>query len=144
MKILHVDHIGITVNDIDAAGAFFVDLGFTEMGRMPMEGEFVEGVIGLKDVKSQILMLEAPDGQLRLELSQFDRPVDPEGVQSNMVNVLGLRHISFIVDDLDGVVAALKQKGHKLVGEMRNYKNTYKLCYIRGPEEILVELAEEL
>ena len=144
MKILHIDHIGITVNDIDAAGDFFVDLGFAEVGRMPMEGEFVEGVIGLKDVKSRILMLEAPDGQLRLELSQFDRPADPEGVKSNMVNVLGLRHISFIVDDFDEVVDSLKQKGHKLVGEMRNYKNTYKVCYIRGPEEILVELAEQL
>jgi catechol 2,3-dioxygenase-like lactoylglutathione lyase family enzyme len=144
MKVKHVDHIGITVIDIETAGNFFADLGFKEVGRMQMEGDFVEGIIGLKDVRSQILMLEAPDGQIRLELSQFDRPIDPEGVKSNMVNVLGLRHIAFIVDDFDEVVASLKQKGHKLIGETRNYKNIYKMCYIRGPEEIIVELAEEL
>jgi catechol 2,3-dioxygenase-like lactoylglutathione lyase family enzyme len=144
MKVKHVDHIGITVNDIDAAGDFFVDLGFMAVGRMPMQGEFVERVIGLKDVKSEILMLEAPDGQLRLELSKFDRPIDPEGVKSSMVNMLGLRHIAFVVDDLDEIVDALKQKGHKLIGEVQTYENSVKICYVRGPEELIVELAEKL
>jgi catechol 2,3-dioxygenase-like lactoylglutathione lyase family enzyme len=144
MKVRHVDHIGINVLDLDAAKAFFIDLGFTVVGEAAMQGELVERVIGLKDVKDDLVMLQAPDGQVNLELVKFHHPIDQEGVQSAPANKLGLRHLAFQVDDLDEIVATLKQKGHELVGEVQTYENIWKLCYVRGPEGIILELAEEL
>ena len=144
MKIRHVDHIGIVVNDLAAAKAFFVDLGFTEQGDMPVQGEWVERIIGLKDVREDISMLQAPDGQLSLELVKFHQPVDPEGVRQTASNTLGLRHIAFQVDNIDDIVATLKQHGTKLVGEVQTYEDVWKLCYVRRTEGIIVELAEKL
>lgn len=144
MKVKHIDHIGINVNDLAAAKAFFVDLGFTVMGEMLMQGELVERVIGLKDVRDDLVMLQAPDGKLNIELVKFHHPVDPKGVQLVAANTLGLRHLAFEVDDVEEIVAALKQKGHKLVGEVQTYENMWKLCYVRGPEGIILELAEQI
>lgn len=143
MKIRHLDHVGMVVNDMEAAKAFFVDLGFTLMGQTTIEGEWVGQIIGLKDVRSEIVMLQAPDGQVNIELSKFHQP---EAVASNQTasNTLGLRHISFVVEDLEGIVDSLKQKGMKLVGNIHTYEDTWKLCYVHGPEGILVELAESL
>lgn len=144
MKIKHVDHVGITVNDMDDAKAFFTDLGFTVIGETTVEGDWVGKVIGLKDVRSDIVMLQAPDEKICIELSKFHQPQAVGSSQPEAVNTLGIRHIAFQVEDLDGIVAALEQKGRKLVGEVQTYQDTWKLCYIRGPEEIILELAEQL
>jgi catechol 2,3-dioxygenase-like lactoylglutathione lyase family enzyme len=144
MKILHVDHIGINVEDLDTAKSFFIDLGFKVVGETTMQGELVERVIGLKDVRDNIVMLQAPDGEVNLELVQFHHPIDEEGIQIVPANKLGLRHLAFQVDDLEEIIADLKQKGHELVGEIQTYENIWKLCYVRGPEGIILELAEQL
>jgi len=144
MTIKHVDHIGIVVNDLEAVKSFFVDLGFTELGEMPVHGEWVEKIIGLENVREDVAMVQAPDRQLNLELVKFHQPVDPEGIRLAASNTLGLRHIAFQVDDIEKVVATLKHKGSKLVGEIQTYEKSYKLCYIRGPEGIILELAEQI
>ena len=144
MKVRHVDHVGINVIDLAAAKDFFVNLGFTAQDQMTMQGELVERVIGLKNVKDDLIMLKAPDGQFNIELVKFHQPVDPEGIKPSSANTLGLRHITFQVDDLDSIVDDLQQKGHKLVGEVQTYQDIWKLCYIRGPEGIILELAESI
>lgn len=144
MKIRHVDHIGINVEDLEAAKTFFTDLGFTVAGQAVMQGELLDRVTGLKDAKDDLVMLQAPDGQLNIELVKYHHPVDEAGVQPSAANTLGLRHLCFEVEDLYGILVALQQKGHKLVGEVQTYENTWKLCYIRGPEGIIIELAEQI
>jgi catechol 2,3-dioxygenase-like lactoylglutathione lyase family enzyme len=144
MKIKHVDHVGMVVNDLAAAKDFFTGLGFTIAGETAVQGEWVGRVIGLTDVHSDIVMLQAPDGQVNLELSKFHHPKAVGGTQPAAANTLGLRHISFQVEDLEGIVNNLKQKGTELVGEVQTYENSWKLCYVRGPEEIIIELAEKL
>ena len=144
MKVRHIDHIGINVENLKAAKSFFTDLGFTVVGEMVMQGELVDRVTGLKDVKDDIVMLQAPDGKLNLELVKFHRPLDENGIQQSAANTLGLRHLCFEVEGLDEILASLQQKGHQLVGEVQTYKNSWKLCYIHGPEEIIIELAEKL
>lgn len=144
MKIRHLDHIGLNVENLDAAKDFFIDLGFTLKGKAVMQGELVDRVTGLNDVKDDIVMLESPDGQVNLELVKFHNPVDKAGIQSSAANTLGLRHLCFEVEDLDGILANLKQKGYELVGEVQIYQDAWKLCYVRGPEGIILELAEQL
>lgn len=144
MKIKHVDHIGINVEDLESAKTFFTDLGFSVMGEMTMEGELLDRVTGLKNARDDLVMLQAPDGQLNIELVMYHNPVDEAGIQPSTANTLGLRHLCFQVEDLDDILAMLQQKGHKLMGEVQIYENTYKLCYIRGPEGIIIELAEQL
>jgi catechol 2,3-dioxygenase-like lactoylglutathione lyase family enzyme len=144
MKIRHVDHVGINVEDLEAAKTFFTDLGFTVAGEMHMQGELVDKVIGLKGVNDDMVMLAAPDGQLNLELVRFHSPVDEAGVQPNLANTLGLRHLCLEVEGLDAILASMQQKGHELMGEVQTYENSWKLCYVRGPEGIIIELAEQL
>jgi len=144
MKIRHVDHIGIVVKNLAAAKAFFVDLGFTVVGEAKVQGKWVERIIGLNDVRADVVMIQAPDGQLNLELAKFHQPVDQEGIRLASPNTLGLRHIAFVVEDIEGIVDTLKQKGRELVGEIQTYEDSYRLCYVRGPEGIIVELAEQI
>jgi catechol 2,3-dioxygenase-like lactoylglutathione lyase family enzyme len=144
MKIRHIDHIGINVEDLDSAKSFFTDLGFTVVGQMVMESELLDRVIGLKNAKDDLVMLKAPDGQLNIELVKFHHPKDANGIQQLAANTLGLRHLCFDVEGLDEILASLQQKGHQLVGEVQTYEDAWKLCYIRGPEGIIVELAERL
>jgi catechol 2,3-dioxygenase-like lactoylglutathione lyase family enzyme len=144
MKIKHIDHIGINVIDLKAAKTFFTDLGFTVAGEGTMQGELVDRVTGLKDVKDDLVMLQAPDGQLNLELVKFHHPMDEAGVQPAAANTLGLRHLCFEVEGLDEILASLQKNGHKLVGEVQAYEDIWKLCYVRGPEGIIIELAEKL
>lgn len=144
MKIKHVDHIGIVVNDLEAAKAFFIDFGFSVLGETPVQGKWVERIIGLSDVREDLVMLQAPDGQVNLEIVKFHNPVDEAGIQQPAANTLGLRHIAFQVEDVEGIVASLRQKGRQLVGEIQTYEDTWKLCYVRGPEEIIIELAERI
>jgi catechol 2,3-dioxygenase-like lactoylglutathione lyase family enzyme len=144
MKIRHIDHIGINVEDLDAAKLFFTDLGFTVAGQMEMEGELLDRVTGLKNAKDDLVMLQAPDKQLSIELVKYHHPVDEAGVQPSAANTLGLRHLCFEVEGFDEIVARLQQKGHELMGEVQTYGESWKLCYIQGPEGIIIELAEQL
>lgn len=144
MEIRHIDHIGINVENLADAKAFFVDLGFTVMGEATMEGDLLDRVTGLKHAKDDLVMLQAPDKQLNIELVQFHQPIDEAGIQPSKANTLGMRHICFNVEGLDEIVATLQDKGHDLVGEIQIYEASYKLCYIHGPEGIIIELAEQL
>lgn len=144
MKIHRIDHVGINVNDLPAAIKFFIDFGFEMLGEGVVEGEWVDRIIGLKNVKSEVVMLRIPDGETILELSKFHTPSDENGIQLALSNTLGIRHIAFVVDDIEVFVSKLKENGAELIGEIQNYKNMYKLCYIRGPENIILELDEEL
>jgi len=144
VKIKHIDHIGINVENLDEVKAFFTGLGFTVIGEMLMQGELVDRVTGLKDVKDNMVMLQAPDGQLNLELVKFHHPLDEAGIQRIKANTLGLRHLCFNVEGLDDIVTDLQNKGYTLVGDVQIYQDTFKLCYVDGPEGIIVELAEQL
>lgn len=146
MKVHRIDHVGIVVNDLPAAKAFFLDLSLSigMMGEGMVEGEWVERIIGLNDVKVEFAMLQTPDGETNIELIKFHSPLDEKGIQLQLANTLGIRHIAFVVEEIEAVVAKLKKKGVELFGEIINYENIYKLCYVRGPEGIILELAEQI
>jgi len=144
MAIERMEHVGIVVEDLAAATAFFVELGLTLQGEASVEGGWVDRVVGLDGVRAEIAMLETPDGHGRVELAKFHAPSSPGGDRHAPANVPGLRHVSFAVDDVDAVVASLQARGAELVGELERYKDLYRLCYVRGPEGIIVELAERI
>ena len=144
MKIQRIDHVGIVVNDFSAAKEFFLEFGLAIQSEGKVEGEWVERIVGLNDVKANIAMLRTPDGEATIELIKFYEPLDEKGIQPSLSNTLGIRHVCFAVEDIEAIVAKLKKKGTELVGEIQNYQNTYKLCYLRGPEGIIIELAEKI
>ncbi len=139
-----MDNIGIVVEDLKAAIAFFVELGMEFEGEMTVEGRWVDRVIGLDGVRSDIAMLRTADGHGRLELSRFQKPTALRSDPNTPVNTLGIRRIMFAVTGIDDVVARLQKRGAELVGGIEQYENIYRLCYLRGPEGILVALAEDL
>ena len=143
MGIQRMDHIGIVVDDLPAATEFFIQLGLEPSGNGSVEGDWAGRIIGLEGVRSDIVFLRTPDGHGQLELSKFHSPPS-QGDGGQPANTRGIRHVSFIVDDIDAVVASLRTRGVQLVGEVVQYEEAYRLCYVRGPEGILVELAEEL
>ena len=144
MKIHRIDHVGVIVKDLPAAKAFFLNLGLEVLGETEVKGEWVERIIGLTDVKETVVWLGMPDGQTTLELVKFHTPSDEKGIQQSFANTLGIQHIAFAVEDIEAVVAKLKNKGAELFGEIQNYENAFKLCYVRGPEGIILELAEQV
>jgi catechol 2,3-dioxygenase-like lactoylglutathione lyase family enzyme len=140
-----MDNVGIVVDDLKAAIAFFVELGLELEGETTVEGSWVDRTVGLDGVKSDIAMLRTPDGHSRLELSRFHSPpVIPRTPEPAPVNALGYLRVMFAVDDIDDVLARLQARGAELVGEVAQYEDQYRLCYIRGPEGIIVGLAEPL
>ena len=142
---LRIDNVGIVVDDLKAAIAFFVELGLELEGETTVEGEWVDHVIGLDDVRSDIAMMRTPDGHGRLEMSKFQRPAATSSEPKNApVNTLGIRRIMFAVEDIKDVVARLQAHGAKLMGEVTDYEDKYRLCYIRGPEGIIIALAQTL
>ena len=143
-RVRRFDHIGITVADLDKVTAFFVGLGLELEGRMFMEGEFVDTVIGIPDSRSEIVMLRPPDGGAGLELSRFTRPNHGPGSHAAMSNELGLRNVAFEVDDLQGAIDRLAADGYGLVGGVGQYENVWRMAYVRGPEGIIVSLAERI
>jgi catechol 2,3-dioxygenase-like lactoylglutathione lyase family enzyme len=143
-RILRFDHVGITVADLDAATEFFVGLGFEVEGRMFMEGEFVDTVIGIPGSRSEIVSLRPPDGGTGLELSSFIRPDHKPGSPAAMSNELGLRNVAFQVDNLQAVVDRLAGDGYDLVGGIGQYENIWRMAYVRGPEGIIVAVAERI
>ena len=142
--IRRFDHIGITVGDLDRATAFFVGLGFEVEGRMQMEGEFVDTVIGIPNSRSEIVMLRLPDGGTGLELSSFIRPNHEPGSPDAMSNELGLRNVCFDVDNLQAVVDRLAAQGYGLVGGIGQYEHIWRMAYVRGPDGIIVALAQRI
>jgi catechol 2,3-dioxygenase-like lactoylglutathione lyase family enzyme len=144
MTILRMDHVGIVVDDLEAATAFFLELGCTLRGEAELGGGVVDRVVGLEGVRTEIAMVETPDGHGKLELTKFHAPAGPAGDRQAPANTPGLRHITFAVDDLDAAVAGVRARGGALVGEIERYGDSYRLCYVRGPEGIIVELAERI
>jgi catechol 2,3-dioxygenase-like lactoylglutathione lyase family enzyme len=144
MKIRRIHHVGIIVNDLRAAKAFFVAAGLKVEGEAKLGGAWVDRIVGLKGVKSSIVMLATPDGDARIELAKFLTPADKKRPSRAAANTLGIRHVAFVVDDIEAVVAKLKKKGGEPFGEIQNYEGVYKTCYLRGPEGIILELAEEI
>ena len=145
MTIKRLDHISVVVNDLAAAIAFFTALGMTPEGEMPVEGPWVDRVNGLENVQVDIVMLRTPDGHGRLELTTFRHP--PLVASEPAIappNALGLRSVMFAVDSVDDTVARLRAHGADLIGEVAQYEDLYRLCYLRGPAGIIVALAEEL
>jgi catechol 2,3-dioxygenase-like lactoylglutathione lyase family enzyme len=144
-RIRRFDHIGITVADLDAVTAFFVGLGMEVEGtRMLVEGEFVDTVIGIPGSRTEIVMLRPPDGGTRLELSRFLQPDHEPGSPAAMANELGLRNVAFEVDDLQAAVNELAADGYGLVGGIGQYEQSWRMAYVRGPEGIIVSLAERI
>ena len=145
MTLLRMDNILLVVEDLDGAIAFFTELGMELEGRMPVEGPWVDRTIGIHGTKGEIAMMRTPDGHGRIELDTFHAPaaIAPEPHPAP-VNTLGYRRVMFAVDDVDAVVARLQAIGAELVDEVVQYEDAYRLCYMRGPEGILVGLAEPL
>jgi len=138
------DHVGITVADLDAATAFFAGLGLEVEGRMFLEGEFLDTVIGIPGSRTEIVMLRTPDGDARLELSRFVRPDHLPGSPAAPANELGLRNVCFEVHDLQAVVDRVATDGYRLVGGIGEYEGTWRMAYVRGPEGIIVSLSERI
>jgi catechol 2,3-dioxygenase-like lactoylglutathione lyase family enzyme len=145
MAIQRMDNVLIVVEDLEAAKAFFVELGMELEGETQVEGPWVGQVVGLDDVRADIAMLRTPDGHGRVELTRFHRPravrAEPEDAPAN---ALGIRRIMFAVDGIDDVVARLRGHGGELLGEIAQYEDRYRLCFVRGPEGIIIGLAEQL
>ena len=139
-----MDNVGIVVDDLKAAIAFFAELGLELEGEMTVEGQWVDRILGLKDVRSDIAMMRTPDGHSRLELSKFQRPTAKGGDPNAPVNTLGIRRIMFAVENIKDVLDRLQAHGAELIGETVRYEDAYLLCYVRGPEGIIVALAEPL
>jgi catechol 2,3-dioxygenase-like lactoylglutathione lyase family enzyme len=144
MTLQRMDHVGIVVDDLADAVAFFVELGLEPQGEAPVEGAWVDRVVGLEGVRAQIAMLRTPDGHGRLELTKFHTPPTDGGYQPAPANASGIRHIAFAVEDIDAVLARLKARGAELVGELGRYEDSYRLCYLRDPGGIIVELAQQI
>ncbi len=139
-----MDHVGVVVEDLAAAKAFFAELGLMLQGEGQVEGAWVDRVVGLDGVRAELAMMEAADGHGRLELVKFDAPAGGDRERPAPANARGIRHLAFAVDDLDAAVAGVRAHGAELVGEVERYKDIYRLCYIRGPEGIIIELAERI
>lgn len=142
--VKHFDHVGITVADLDNAIAFFVALGLDLDGRMSMEGEFVDTVIGIPRSRSEIAMLRAPDGGAAVELSSFVHPEHQPGSPAAMSTELGIRNVAFEVDDLQAALDRVAADGYGLVGGVGQYEQMWRMAYVRGPEGIIVALAERI
>lgn len=144
MKVKRMDNVGIVVKDIDAAIQFFTELGLTLEGRMPIDGEWAGRVTAVRGQRVEIAMLRTPDGHSRIELTRFDAPAIESDHRTAPVNSLGYMRVMFTVEDIDDTLARLGKLGAMLVDEVVDYENIYRLCYIRGPEGILIGIAQQL
>jgi catechol 2,3-dioxygenase-like lactoylglutathione lyase family enzyme len=144
MTIKRMDNVGIVVESLDAVIPFFIELGLKLEGRATIEGEWAGRVTGVRDQHVEIAMLVTPDGHSRLELSRFLTPPVIADHRNAPVNALGYLRVMFTVDDIDETLVRLRRRGAQLVGEVVQYEEAYRLCYIRGPEGLLIGLAEEL
>jgi catechol 2,3-dioxygenase-like lactoylglutathione lyase family enzyme len=143
-RIKGFDHVGITVADLDSATAFFVGLGLEVEGRTSVEGEFLDTVCGIPDSRTEVVMLRPPGGGTGLELASFVRPDHEPGSPAAMANELGMRNVCFEIDDLSGTVDRLAADGYGLVGGIGQHESSWRMAYVRGPEGIVVSLAEQI
>lgn len=144
MKIQRIDHVGVIVRDLVTAKAFFLDFGLEVLGEGELADAWIDRVVGLDGVKVAFVMLGTPDGQTNVELITFYSPSDDRAIQQPSANTLGIRHIAFVVENIDGVVARLKKNGAEPFSEIQQFEDSYKLCYVRGPEGMIIELAEQI
>jgi catechol 2,3-dioxygenase-like lactoylglutathione lyase family enzyme len=144
MKLKKIDHVGIIVNDLEAAKAFFLDLGLVMEGEAELEGEWLEKIVGLRDVKDAFAFLRTPDGVTGIELIRYYSPPNEQDVQKPASNTHGIRHISFVVDGIEAFAAKLKNKGLEFISDGVQQAGSYKLCFVRGPEGIILELDEQV
>lgn len=145
MTLQRIDNVLIVVQDLDAAKAFFVELGLEPAGETSVEGQWVDSVVGLDGVRADIVMMRPPDGHGGVELTRFHSPPAVRAEPADApANALGIRRIMFAVEDIDGVVARLRTHGAELLGEIAQYEDVYRLCFVRGPEGIIIGLAERL
>ena len=144
MTIQRMEHVGVVVDDLAGAIEFFVELGLELQGEAQVEGRWVDRVVGLDGVRVEYAFVKTPDDHGRLELIKFHSPSTQGGNRHAPANTPGIRHVAFAVEDIDGLVAGLRARGAELVGELERYKDSYRLCYVRGPEGIIVELAERI
>ena len=144
MTIKRMDNVGIVVEDMDAVISFFTELGLELEGRTTVEGDWAEGVTGLRDMRCESAMMVTPDGHSRLELTHFEAPPTVSDHRNSPVNALGYLRAMFTVEDLDDTLARIYPLGAELVDKVVQYQDTYRLCYIRGPENLLIGLAQEL
>ena len=144
MAIQRMEHVGIVVNDLTAATEFFVELGLVLQGEASVEGRWVDRIVGLEGVRADTAMMQTPDGNGRLELVKFHSPSRQGDNRHAPANTPGIRHVAFAVEDIDAVVAGLRARGAELVGDVERYQDSYRLCYVRGPEGIIIELAEQI
>jgi catechol 2,3-dioxygenase-like lactoylglutathione lyase family enzyme len=145
MTLQRMDNVGIVVEDLDAAVAFFTELGMEVEGKAPIEGLFADQAVGLDGVRSDIAMMRTPDGHGKLELAQYHTPAAiGDGSHNPPPNTLGLHRVMFAVDDIDDTIARLRPHGAELIGEVAQYKDIYRLCYLRGPSGIILALAEQI
>jgi len=139
-----MDHVGIVVDDLAAATEFFVELGLVLQAEWSAEDRSVDRIVGLEGVRTEVAMMQTPDGNGRLELVKFHSPSHQGDNGHAPANTPGIRHIAFAVEDVEAVVAGLRAHGAELVGELERYGDSYRLCYVRGPEGIIIELAEQI
>ena len=144
MTIQRLDNVGIVVDDLEAAIAFFVEIGMELEGRAQIEGLWADRTVGLDGVRSDIAMMRTPDGHSKLELTRYHTPAASGAERELPPNTLGLHRVMFAVDDIDDTVARLRAHGAELLGELVQYEDSYRLCYVRGPEGIIIALAEQL
>ena len=144
MTVKRMDNVGIVVEDLDAAIEFFTELGLELEGRTPVEGKWADRVTGLSNMHVEIAMMRTPDGHSRLEISRFLAPPVVADHRNVPVNALGYLRVMFTVEDIDDMLSRLGERGAKLVGDVVQYENSYRLCYIRGPEGILIGLAQQI
>jgi catechol 2,3-dioxygenase-like lactoylglutathione lyase family enzyme len=144
MTVQRMDHVGVVVSDLADAIAFFEDVGLELRGEGSVEGGWVDRIVGLERVQAQFAFMHTPDGHGRLELVRFHSPAHRGGDADAPANAPGIRHLAFAVDDIEAVIARLRARGAELVGELEQYESVYKLCYVRGPDGMILELAEKI
>jgi catechol 2,3-dioxygenase-like lactoylglutathione lyase family enzyme len=144
MTVHRMDHVGVVVEDLDAATEFFVALGLERQGGGKVEGRAVDGVVGLEGVQTEFAFVQTPDGHGRLELIKFHAPAHDGDDGPAPANVPGLRHIAFVVEDIAAALAGVQGRGAELVGTVERFGESYTLCYVRGPDGIIVELAQRI
>lgn len=144
MKIQRIDHVGVNVRDLAAAKAFFIDFGLEVAGEGELEGAWLDRIVGLNGAKTAFVMMRTPDGQASIELITYHSPADDTAIQQPAANAHGIRHIAFLVDDIEAAVARLKRNGAEPFSEIQQFESIFKLCYVRGPEGMIIELAEQI
>jgi catechol 2,3-dioxygenase-like lactoylglutathione lyase family enzyme len=145
MTVRRLDNVAVVVDDLDAAIAFFTELGMELEGRATIEGRWAERVVGLDGLRSEIAMMRVPDGAGRLELTRYDAPTPHDlGLGTAPPNVLGMHRVMFAVDDVDDTVERLRPHGGELLGEIVRYEDAYRLCYLRGPGGVIVGIAQQV